>query len=168
MKHTILLIMGAFLISNSIAQEDKKKERRSEKMEMMTVWKLTEHLKLTEEQAEKFFPRMRSHKEKLAEIQKEHKQLMDSMHEKIERGDEINNKEIKSQLKTIAELENKKLDLQEKFILDLEGVLNNAQRAKLIGFDRRLKQEIKDQMKEYRKEKKRSYEKRGRKKGFWN
>mgnify|MGYP000951468155 CR=1 FL=1 len=50
MKHIILLIMGALLISNSIAQDDKKKDRRSEKMEMMTMWKLTEHLKLTEEQ----------------------------------------------------------------------------------------------------------------------
>jgi len=50
----------------------------------------------------------------------------------------------------------------------LEGVLNNAQRAKLIGFERRLRQEVKDQMKEHRKEKDRSYKKRGRKKGFWN
>ena len=50
MKHIILLVIGALLISNSIAKEDKKKDRRSEKMEMMTVWKLTEHLKLTEEQ----------------------------------------------------------------------------------------------------------------------
>ena len=168
MKQIILLIIGTLLISNTIAQENKKRDKRSEKMEMMVVWRLTEHLKLTPEQAEKFFPRMRSHKEKLAEIQKEHKQLMESMHEKIQRGDEINNKEIKSQLKTIAEFENKKLDLQEKFILDLENVLNNAQRAKLIGFDRRFRGEVKDQMREHRKEKKRSHEKRGRKKGFWN
>ena len=168
MKHIILLIMGALLISNSIAQEDKKKDRRSEKMEMMTVWKLTEHLKLTEEQGEKFFPRFRGHREEMEKIHQEQRQLMQTMQEKIERGDEINNKEIKSQLKTIAEFENKKLDLQEKFILDLEGVLNNAQRAKLIGFDRRFRGEVKDQMKEHRKEKKRSHEKRGRKKGFWN
>mgnify|MGYP000011652315 CR=1 FL=1 len=168
MKQIILLIIGAVLISNTIAQEDIKKDKRSEKMEMMVVWRLTEHLKLTPEQAEKFFPRMRSHKELLAEIQKEHKQLMESMHEKIERGDEIKNKEIKSQLKTIAELENKKLELQEKFILDLEGVLNNTQRAKLIGFDRRFRGEVKEQIKDHRKMKRRSHEKRGRKKGFWN
>ena len=31
MKHIILLIIGALLISNSIAQEGKKKDRRSEK-----------------------------------------------------------------------------------------------------------------------------------------
>ena len=90
------------------------------------------------------------------------------MHEKIERGDEIKNKEIKSQLKTIAELENKKLELQEKFILDLEGVLNNTQRAKLIGFDRRFRGEVKEQIKDHRKMKRRSHEKHGRKKGFWN
>ena len=54
------------------------------------------------------------------------------------------------------------------FILDLEGVLNNAQIAKLIGFERRLRQEVKDQMKEHRKGKDRSHGKRGRKKGFWN
>ena len=168
MKHIILLIMGALLISNSIAQEDKKKDRRSEKMAMMTVWKLTEHLKLTEKQGDKFFPRFRSHREGLEKINKKHKLLMESLHEKIERGDEIKDKEIKSQLRTITELENKKLDLQEKFILDLENVLNNVQRAKLIGFERRLKREVKDQIKEHRKEKKRSHEKRGRKKGFWN
>ena len=68
----------------------------------------------------------------------------------------------------LAELEKRKLEFQKKYILDLEGVLNNAQRAKLIGFERRLRQEVKDQMKEHRKEKDRSYKKRGRKKGFWN
>ena len=93
MKHIILLIMGVLLISNSIAQEDKKKDRRSEKMEMMTVWKLTEHLKLTEEQGDKFFPRFRSHREELEKIHKEHKQLMESLYERIERGDEIKDKE---------------------------------------------------------------------------
>nr|MCS5640002.1 hypothetical protein [Candidatus Neomarinimicrobiota bacterium] len=76
--------------------------------------------------------------------------------------------EINSQVDNLAELEKRKLEFQKKFILDLEGVLNNAQRAKLIGFERRLRQEIKNQMKEHRKEKKRSHEKRGRKKGFWN
>ncbi len=168
MKHIILLIMGALLISNSIAQEDKKKDRRSEKMEMMTVWKLTEHLKLTEEQGEKFFPRFRGHREELEKIHQEQRQLMQTLQEKIERGDEIKDNEIKSQVENLAELEKRKLEFQKKFILDLEGVLNNAQRAKLIGFERRLRQEIKDQMKEHRKEKKRSHEKRGRKKGFWN
>ena len=89
MKHIILLIMGVLLISNSIAQEDKKKDRRSEKMEMMTVWKLTEHLKLTEEQGEKFFPRFRGHREELEKIHQEQRQLMQTLQEKIERGDEI-------------------------------------------------------------------------------
>ena len=168
MKHIILLIMGVLLISNSIAQEDKKKDRRSEKMEMMTVWKLTEHLKLTEKQGEKFFPRFRGHREELEKIHQEQRQLMKTLQEKIERGDEIKDNEINSQVDNLAELEKRKLEFQKKYILDLEGVLNNAQRAKLIGFERRLRQEVKDQMKEHRKEKDRSYKKRGRKKGFWN
>ena len=154
MKHIILLIIGALLISNSIAQEDKKKDRRSEKMEMMTVWKLTEHLKLTEEQGEKFFPRFRGHREELEKIHQEQRQLMQTLQEKIERGDEIKDNDIKSQVENLAELENKKLDLQGEFITGLEGVLNNTQRAKLIGFERRLRQEVRDQLRENRKEKK--------------
>tara|TARA_Y100000031_G_scaffold89182_1_gene98112 strand:- start:109 stop:522 length:414 start_codon:yes stop_codon:yes gene_type:complete len=137
-------------------------------MEMMTVWKLTEHLKLTEEQGEKFFPRFRGHREELEKIHQEQRQLMQTLQEKIERGDEIKDNDIKSQVENLAELENKKLDLQGEFITGLEGVLNNTQRAKLIGFERRLRQEVKDQMRENRKEKKRSHGKRGRKKGFWN
>ena len=66
---------------NKISEEDKKEreqarlkalavlfeknivKEKKEKMEMMMAWKLTEHLKLTNEEAEKFFPRFREHRE---------------------------------------------------------------------------------------------------------
>ena len=62
-----LLIATGFLL----AQPGKPKGpggQYSERMEMMMVWKLTDHLELSQSQAEKFFPVMRAHQKQLMEI----------------------------------------------------------------------------------------------------
>ena len=53
-----------------------REHKRSEKMEMMMVWKLTEELALTPEQAEKFFPRFRQHRDELDEVKKMERALV--------------------------------------------------------------------------------------------
>ena len=80
-------------------EDQKKQEQRENRKQVWLVAQQTEHLKLTEEQAEKLFPRMRDHRLKLGSIHDEHRKMMDEMRDKIERGDEIKNKEIRSHLK---------------------------------------------------------------------
>ena len=61
-------LLALFLISGLMAQEhdwdekehDGRDHDRSERMESMMVWRLTDDLELSPEQAEKFFPRFRS------------------------------------------------------------------------------------------------------------
>ena len=63
MKNIILPIM--FLSATMVIGQPEHAvvKEKKEKMEMMMAWKLTEHLKLTNEEAEKFFPRFREHRE---------------------------------------------------------------------------------------------------------
>ena len=62
MKNTILLII--LLSATMVMGQNVKKE----KMEMMIAWKLTEYLKLTNEEAENFFPRFREHRETMDDL----------------------------------------------------------------------------------------------------
>ena len=69
MKHILIL----FTLSGLMAQKHDRYEKdrwdeapvRSERMESMVIWRLTDHLELSSEQAEKFFPRFREHREEL-------------------------------------------------------------------------------------------------------
>ena len=48
------------------------------RMEMMMVWKMTEYLNLSEQQAEKLFPRMRRQRVKMKDYFDTEKELFDS------------------------------------------------------------------------------------------
>ncbi len=145
MKNAILLII---LLSVSIVMGQNEKK---EKMEMMMAWKLTEHLKLTNEEAEKFFPRFREHRETTDAFTDKEKKIYSEIKEKIERGDALSNKDLDKLLDDLSELEEKKLKAKKSFINGLEGHLNNVQRAKLIGFEHRFRKEVREQLKHHKK-----------------
>ena len=126
-------------------------ERKKGKMEMMMVWRLTEHLKLTNEQAEKFFPLFREYREKIKSLSQKEKSLNKELREKIDRGDTISNSELEKLLSSISELEQNKLNSKKSFISNLEGKLNNVQRAKMIGFEHRFRKEVRDEIKDHKK-----------------
>ena len=151
MKNTILSIM-LLSLTMVIGQPDQTvvKEKK-EKMEMMMAWKLTEHLKLTNEEAEKFFPRFREHREIINTFTDKEKTLNSEIKEKIERGDALSNKDLDNLLSELSELERKRIKEKRLFIDGLEGHLNNVQRAKLIGFEHRFRKDVREQLKHHKK-----------------
>ena len=70
-----------------------------EKMDMMIAWKLTEHLKLTSEQSEKFFPRLREHRESMNTLTEKERALYKELKDNIERGDALSNSDLNKYLK---------------------------------------------------------------------
>ena len=151
MKNTILSIM-LLSLTMVIGQPDQTvvKEKK-EKMEMMMAWKLTEHLKLTNEEAEKFFPRFREHRETMDAFTDKEKQLNSEIKEKIERGDALSNNDLDKLLDELSGLERKRIKEKKSFIDGLEGHLNNVQRAKLIGFEHRFRKDVREQLKHHKK-----------------
>ena len=151
MKNTILSIM-LLSLTMVIGQPDQTvvKEKK-EKMEMMMAWKLTEHLKLTNEEAEKFFPRFREHRETMDAFTDKEKKLNSEIKEKIERGDALSNNDLDKLLDELSGLERKRIKEKKLFIDGLEGHLNNVQRAKLIGFEHRFRKDVREQLKHHKK-----------------
>ena len=151
MKNTILSIMLLSLTMVIGQPEQTVVKEKKEKMEMMMAWKLTEHLKLTNEEAEKFFPRFREHRETMHALTTKEKELHTEIKEKIERGDVLSNKDLDKLLDQLSVFEEKKMNEKKSFIDGLEGYLNNVQRAKLIGFEHRFRKEVRDQLKHHKK-----------------
>ena len=169
MKNTILSIMLLSLTMVIGQPEQVVVKEKKEKMEMMMVWKLTEHLKLTNEEAEKFFPRFREHRETMGAFTDKEKKLNAEIKEKIERGDALSNNDLDKLLDELSGLERKRIKEKKSFIAGLEGHLNNVQRAKLIGFEHRFRKDVREQLKHHKKgDKKRDrpqFDKKG--KHFW-
>ena len=151
MKNITLSIM--FLLVSMVTGQSEKAlvKEKKEKMEMMMAWKLTEHLKLTNKEAEKFFPRFREHRETMNSFTDKEKKLNAEIKEKIERGDALSNNDLDKLLDELSGLERKKIKEKKSFIDGLEGHLNNVQRAKLIGFEHRFRKDIRDELKHHKK-----------------
>lgn len=125
-------------------------DQAANRMELMAIWKLTDELRLTEKQAETFFPKMRAHREEMKKLQKAQRELMRPLVEKAERGEEITDKELARAIKEVNKLEAQKIEQRNTFINGMKGALTNAQLVKLMVFQERFIQDIRKQFKEHR------------------
>ena len=95
------------------------------KMEMMMVWKMTEYLNLSEQQAEKLFPRMRRQRIKMDDFFVTEKELFDLHLSKIKKGEKITQSDVDAVYNMMQDLTDKKNDLKrfskktEEYILKL-------------------------------------------------
>lgn len=123
----------------------------SERMEMMMTWKLTEELELTPEQAEKFFPRMKIHRENLENIDAELKEAAKDIRRKVEDGKEISDSEFNKMFEKATDLERQKIDERIRFMSELNGILDNTQRVKLTMFKTKFARDMQEQIRMRRK-----------------
>ena len=113
-----------------------------ERIEMMKMWKLTEVLELSEDQAQKFFPRYNSLVKELEGLVKQQKEQMDELREMVKKEKGIKEKEVDGMMKKIMDLEKQKLDKKQKFVEDLGNILTPEQKAKYIVFEVHFKEEL--------------------------
>ena len=155
MNKLLLVCMVSFAIAQSdsrrdLGQDDWSNEEtpRSERRESMVIWRLTEDLDLSSEQAEKFFPRFREHREQLDEIGKdERKSLMDVRY-KIRDQEELSKSEMERTIKKVSALRKDRVDLETKFILGMDDILTPNQMVKLSVFKQRLMKEMQSEMRD--------------------
>ena len=153
------------MCSNLFAQPGKSKGpggQYSERMEMMLIWKLTDELELTEDQAQTFFPLMRSHQKGIMELRREEKVLFQPMSEKIKRDETVDQSEVNSLLKEIAKMDDKKTKHRVKFIKKSSEVLEPSQQLRLLMFEPRMKSQVQKDIREKYKSPKRGGNKKGR------
>ena len=155
MNKLLLMCMVSFAIAQSDSRRDlgrddwsNEETPRSERRESMVIWRLTEDLNLSSEQAEKFFPRFREHREQLNEIGKdERKSLMDVRY-KIRDQEELSKSEMERTIKKVSALRKDRVDLETKFILGMDDILTPNQMVKLSVFKQRLMKEMQSEMRD--------------------
>ena len=143
-------ILGATLIAQSDRWDDAKDEGRG-RMEMYAIWKLTETLNLTEKQAEVFFPKLKTHKDKMKGIQRDRKGNWKEIVDKAKKGGAITDKELQEVLNKDRSFDKKIIAEKEKFSNGLSDVLNNDQIVLYHVFGREMLGEAKERMRDQRK-----------------
>ena len=168
MKHILLL----FILSGLMAQgyeKDRWEEApvRSEKMESMMIWRLTDHLELSSDQAEKFFPRFREHREDMRQLGKDEREDYEQIREKISGDKELSRSEVRKVIDRVADLRKKRVELETKFVLGMDDILTPNQMVKLGVFKERMMREMKREVRDKmgRKEKRKRHKKKDRKRG---
>ena len=145
MKYILLFsfLTGAVAQNYDWDNEKSRGRRSSEKMENMIVWRLTDDLDLTTDQAEKFFPRFRDHRKSLEEVGKKEREMIAN----IDR-EKLNKKDVKDTIEEISKLRQKRIELESEFVLGLDDILAPEQMIRLGVFKQKMMMEMRGEMRD--------------------
>ena len=149
----ITLILTLPLMTLSAQPDHKSGDSQSSKA--MGIWKMTEELELTENQAEKFFPKFRAHQDAVDKLRREQRMSLKSIHESLKDGKDVSDKDLAAAIKAFEKIETSKISTRVDFIESLEGVLTTSQRAKLMLAPDKMRREAKENIKKHKKSRQR-------------
>ena len=149
----VTLILTLPLMTLSAQPDHKSGDGQSSKA--MGIWKMTEELELTENQAEKFFPKFRAHQDAVDKLRKEQRMSLKSIHESLKDGKDVSDKDLADAIKAFEKIETSKISTRVDFIESLEGVLTTSQRAKLMLAPDKMRREAKENIKKHKKSRQR-------------
>ena len=112
------------------------------------VWKMTEYLNLSEDQAEKLFPRMRRQRIKMRDYFDNEKDLFDLYLSKIKKGEKISQSDVNIIYKKMEDISDKKNDARMKFFKSTADILDPAHQIMFLSFEPYMKEEAQKGMKE--------------------
>ena len=146
MKNLLLTICLVVIISFfGIPQKmhDKQNKQRG-KLEQLERIKLIDALELDEETAVRFFARRNQSKKEVDELEKRSDEIMIQLESTLVTED---SKQIEKQKSLVAELLKTRQQIEaekQKFITSLSDILTTEQVVKLVIFEKRFREEIRD------------------------
>ena len=156
MKKMLLLILmtlvPAILSAQPRGMRGQKMPPRREPIAMLRIWKMTEELELTEDQAGRFFPRLRSDDKNIEDLETERQSIFRELHKEAMKGG-MAEKSLNEKIERISTIEVKILKNRVNFIKNLDDLLSPDQRAKLMVFRHRFRDRMENMMREARKNK---------------
>lgn len=121
--------------------------RMRERVNAMKMWKLTDYLELTEEQAGTFFVRLREHEDEVAEINRQKLQLYEEFQKQIDGGG-VTLKDVDRYLEEMANLERSHIELRKHYHQSMKDILTVEQMAKFAVFQERFRRELRYQLRD--------------------
>lgn len=114
-----------------------------ERWETLRIWKLTEFLDLSEEQAAKFFPALQNFRTSMEELDSAEVSLQRDIIQEIQSG-KVNQRFVDRQKKEILNLRNQRTELEQEFMNSLPEYLSPEQQARYLVFEKRFQQALKN------------------------
>ncbi len=143
MKKFIIFALPFFLL---FAQRGAEEKDPREIIEKVRIYRLTEELDLNEEQAAKFFPRLKDIRKTEQMFHKQKMEIVRELKELLKEG--AKEQEIIKVLNKFQELQKKRFESQLKEIEGIRNILTPEQQARFLVFQEEFEKEIRDLIKE--------------------
>lgn len=120
-------------------------QRMRDRLSAVKMWKITEYLDLSEEQAEKFFPRTREHQKEMDKLIQRRRQLYVDFQQKIDDG-KVGTKDVDQYIAETTRLDKALIDLRTKHLQSLKEILTDEQFARFAVFNEHFRRQIGHQL----------------------
>lgn len=124
--------------------EEMDRERRM--LEAVRITRMTETLRLSDEQIAKFIPRLKQIEERQRQLRQERAQRIQKLAEMLDR--KVADKELKAQLDSLEKLERDEMQKTRQMMQGLDSLLTLEQRARWHVFNERFGEEIRQMVRE--------------------
>lgn len=144
MKLLLIVFISQIIFNQTYPQDGRRGDwPRMHRVEQLERVKLIESLNLTEEQTLRFFSRRNEHRKEIESINKKIDEIMEEMYKIINSG-EAKESALKKMNEEILSLREKIESKRKQFILSLNDILTTEQISKLLLFERRFHEEIRE------------------------
>jgi Spy/CpxP family protein refolding chaperone len=127
---------------------DRPHRKVEKRVRTMKIWKMTEEIDLTEEQAVRFFPLLNEKEDKFEELEKTRQDILEKLGE-IVWETKVNEKEVNKLINQFEELDAKKLEIREQFHKQAGQILTPTQMGKMVLFNHRFHSMMRDMVREF-------------------
>lgn len=110
-------------------------------IENYRIYKMSEYLELTPEQAETFFPLLRQYEKELKNIKSQENEL----YKDLKNSDNMSKEDLQKAMNKIQNFENRRNDLKQNFMKQSGKTLNPGQVARIPGFENEFRNNLKQQ-----------------------
>ena len=112
-------------------------------IENYRIYKMSEYLELTPEQAQTFFPLLRQYEKQIKDIKTEENELYTEL--KSKQGKEVSEEELQKAMDKIAGFESQRTDMKQNFMKQSGKMLSPGQVANIPGFEQEFRNDLKQQ-----------------------
>ncbi|QQS34626.1 MAG: hypothetical protein IPM56_10145 [Ignavibacteriales bacterium] len=146
MKHKIYALLFIVIISSLLYPQERRYQRMDghKKIDQLEKLKLMEILDLDEEAFIRFFSRHSEYKTQMRKAMNEQDQKLEEMETNFTSAKMITDKEYENMINNFIEGEKKILTDRETYLKSLSTILKPEQLCKLIVFEKRFREEIRD------------------------
>lgn len=145
MKNVILSIVFLSCIAPAYAQTASGRESKREQIEAQKVAYITSELKLTPEEAQRFWPLYNAYQDELNKQRREGKKIEDKLRDE---SHVLSDPELDALMKDRFAKERAKIDLDEKYYHKYKKVLSADKLAAYYRAERSFKRELLDRLRE--------------------